>query len=279
MSSFFLDPETGVRYYIGVQQVTIGDRLYVRPTAQTYLDAGLIEVSIDPRPDDRFYVVGNVNNDGTYNFSERSLPDVQATFAGQQETTSRSVLAQSDHVVLEALEAGGPVPADYASYRASVRAVRDANIALIDATASIAELEALVGAQKYVLVDPLDPSLGLQLNTDPYLDTFPLSPDALAGITGTITFHRSGSNLVDGLFRDAAASDPDALTLSGVAPYELTLRLVTNDITLPYVLPEGFKETAGGLGSGTQDVELKYGNTVLAIFSLTTGTGDKIFNF
>lgn len=279
MASFFLDSATGDRYTVGAQQVTIGDRLYVRPTAQTYLDAGLTEVVIDPRPDDRFYVVGNVNDDGTYNFSERPLANVQSSFAAKQETDTRATLAQSDYIAHEALEAGDPVPADWAAYRTDVRAVRDANIALINATTSIAELEALVTAEKYVPVDPLDLSLGYQLNTAAYLDTFPLSPDQLADITGTITFHRSGSNLIDGLFRDAAAADPNALTLSGVAPYELSLRLVTNDLTLSYVLPEGYKETAGGLGSGTQDVELKYGDTILATFSLTTGTGDKIFTF
>lgn len=98
--------------------------------------------------------------------------------------------------------------------------------------------------------------------------------------SGTITFHRSGSNLIDGLFRDASASDPNALTLSeGWVPDQFTLRLVSSDITVPYVLPEGFKETAGGLGSGTQSVELKVGSVLIATFSLTTGTEDKIFTF
>lgn len=279
MASFFLDTATGDRYYTGVQQVEYSGRLYIYPTSQTFIDLGFTEVTIDDRPDERFYDVGPLQNDGSFVSTPRPLVEVQEFFSEQQESSSREFLAKSDYIVLEALESGGTVPADYAAYRTEIRAVRDSNIALIGGTVSIPELEALITAPKYVAVDPADPSLGLQLNTNPYLEVLPLGPDEIADITGTITFHRSGSNLIDGLFRDAAAADPNALTLEGVNPYDLTLRLVTNDITLPYVLPEGFKEVAGGLGSGTQDVELKYGDTILATFSLTTGTADKIFTF
>ena len=250
MASFFLDTATNIRYTVGVQQATIGGSIYVRPTAQTYLDLGLTEVTIDPRPDDRFYAVGGVEDDGSYKFSERDLADVQESFASQQTSDARATLAQSDFYVLEAFESGGSVPADWLAYRNDVRAARDANIALINAAASISELEALVSAQKYVPVDPADPSLGLTLNTAAYLEPAPLDPDSLAGISGTMTFHRSGSNLINGLFVDANATDPDTRTLSGVSPYELTLRLVSSDTLLTYELPEGYKATAGELGSG-----------------------------
>lgn len=269
MASFFLDTATSNRYFTGVRQVVIGANLYVRPTAQTYLDLGFTEVTIDPRPNDKFYVVSDVNDDGTYNFTPRDLATVKESLVGEQTQNTKVALQNSDTVVVEALEAAAPVPADWASFRTNARDARDANIVAINGAADIGALEALYTAPQYVLVDPLDPSLGLQLNPAAYLSPIPLNPDQLGIISGQITFHRSGGNLIDGVFD----------SIDGVFEYDLTLRLVTSDTLLTYALPEGFKATAGELQTGSQDVQLEYQGTVLATFTLVTGTQDQVFTF
>jgi len=100
-----------------------------------------------------------------------------------------------------------------------------------------------------------------------------------SGIFGTITFTRTTTNLTTGRFVDTSAPDPAADTLVGADPTDLTLRLVSSDTTLSYVLPEGFKSTGGTLGSGAQDVELIYDGSVIATFTIPTGTSDHIFSF
>ena len=278
MSSFFLDTSTGDRYYTTAAQVEYGGSIYVRPTASTYTGLGFTEVTIQPRPDSRFYNITALNDDGSWTSTPKDLPTLKTQFKTAATTTMRSVLAGSVEEVLFAFQDGGSIPTDWANFRSGARTARNNRRTKIDAETTVSDLADLVNAQKWILVNPADPADGYQLNPDPYLDPFPLDPDAIAAISGTITLQRNGAALQNALFRDNGATDPNAETIQGVFPYDLTLRLVTNDVTLSYSMPDGYSD-GSQLGTGSQDVELKYNEEVIATFTLTTSTSPQVFSF
>ena len=275
MASFWKDGSNN-RYYVGRQFIYLNNA-YIG-SSSIFTGLGFTEVTIDPKPDERYYIVSGPNDDGTWTSTARDLPTLKEESKVRQTRSMRSALSSSIEEVLFAFQDSGSIPTDWANFRTDTRTARNNQHTKIDAAADNAALEALVEAPKWVLVDPNNEEDGYELNPNPYLDLFPLDPDEIARINGTITIQRNGAALQNAKFRDNNAADPHAQTVLGVWPYDLTLRLVTNDVTLTHAMPDGYSD-ATQLGTGSQDVELKYNDEVIATFTLTTSTSPQVFTF
>ena len=146
---FYLDEQLN-RYYVG-RPFTYNQIQYTKQgaTHATFVELGFTPVSIQSRPDDRFYIVSNVNNDGTYNYEPRDLDELKESFVAQVKEQAHQILSQTDWYVIRALEAGvqgfaNPVPAGATTFRASVRAASDVRCEEIYAAATIEALQALL---------------------------------------------------------------------------------------------------------------------------------------
>jgi len=98
MSSFFLDQATSQRYFVGIA-FSFGGINYTTAgaTADTFKSLGFIEVQIDPRPDDRFYIVnGQCKDDGSWDATPRNLDDLKTGWVGDQDSQQGSILSGSD---------------------------------------------------------------------------------------------------------------------------------------------------------------------------------------
>ena len=186
MASFFLDTTTGKRYYLGVAQVEYNNQYLVRPTAQTYTDLGLSEVVIKSRPDDRFYNVTGPNNYGYYTYSDRELDDVttdgettlglKSQFIAKQKDTANKLLAATDWYVIREIETSESTPSEISTFRAAVRSVCAANIALISGISSCSDLEDLITNPATVQETPGDETSSFIDNSEPHLDVYPDTP-------------------------------------------------------------------------------------------------------
>ena len=185
MASFFIDGN-GKRYSLGVAQVTINDRIYVRPTASTYIDAGLTEVVIGTRPDDRFYIVTGPDNTGTYSSTPREIDDVttdgettlglKSQFIAKQKDSANKLLSPTDWYVTRKIEIGTEVPVAIATFRTAVRAVCDGNGILISDVADTTALEALMNAPAKVQETLDDENSVFIDNSEPHLSNYPEAP-------------------------------------------------------------------------------------------------------
>lgn len=182
MSSFFLDQATAKRYTVG-RPFTHGDTNYTAAgaNAKTFKELGFIEVQIQPRPDDRFYINnGQCKDDGTWDSTPRDLAGLKEGFIAEQKAQQGSILSASDWMVTRKQETGRDIAADWAAYRQAVRDVGDARVAKIKAVKSVARLEALITAPAEVPVDLDDLDAGMKPNPAAHLDPWPLDPDAQA---------------------------------------------------------------------------------------------------
>ena len=182
MSSFFLDQATAKRYAVGRAFIYEG-RQYTSAGANPvkFKELGFIEVQIQPRPDDRFYINnGQCKDDGSWDSSPRDLAELKESFVSEQETQQGSILSSSDWLVTRKQETGKDIPADWAAYRQAVRDAGDARVSKIKAVKSIGKLQALINAPAEVPVDLEDPDAGMKPNPDAHLEPWPLDPDAQA---------------------------------------------------------------------------------------------------
>ena len=106
-------------------------------------------MTIQARPDDRFYIVGSVNNDGSYQSSPRDLEELKTSFITALKSNAHSILSRTDWYIIRALEAGilgtpSTVPAGASNYRSQVRSVVDAREAAIAACSTIQELQTVI---------------------------------------------------------------------------------------------------------------------------------------
>jgi hypothetical protein len=154
MSSFWLD-SANTRYTLG-RAFQYNDRQYTKAGAsrETFEALGFTEVTIDPRPDDRFYIVSGPDNTGAYNSSPRDLDELKASFILQENQTARQILSNTDWYVIRMLEGEAmgtptPMPAGLSDQRTSVRALSNARVADIQAATTLEELQ-------YVLETPVD---------------------------------------------------------------------------------------------------------------------------
>ena len=186
MASFFLDTTTGKRYYPGMAQVEYNNQYLVRPTAQTYTDLGFSEVVIGARPDDRFYTVTGPDNTGSYSSTPREIDDVttdgettlglKSQFIANQKDTANKLLATTDWYVLREIETSESIPSVISTFRAAVRSVCSANVALISGISSVSNLEDLVTNPATVQETPGDETSSFIDNSEPHLDVYPETP-------------------------------------------------------------------------------------------------------
>ena len=145
MSSFFLDQATAKRYAVG-RAFIYGDMNYTAKgaSADTFHALGFVEVQVQPRPDDRYYINNsNPKDDGSWDSQPRDLDGLKAGEISQLKSTAASLLAGSDWMVTRKQETGEKVPAGWSQYRAKVRAHSNELEARINAVAVLDDLISL----------------------------------------------------------------------------------------------------------------------------------------
>jgi len=150
MNNFYLSPEGG-RYYLGTQ-FTYEDRIYFG-TVETFASLGFPEVVVQPMPNPTYYTVGNVNDDGSWNYTAKPVADVQASQSAGARSNTFNTLQPSDWYVVRQQENGTPVPADWGSYRQGCRTACETYVAAIGLASTTEELEA-VGSSVYFPPNP-----------------------------------------------------------------------------------------------------------------------------
>jgi hypothetical protein len=151
---FYTSPEGG-RYYLG-RAFTYGDLQYTTAgaTHETFTSLGFTQVILQQRPDDRFYIVSQVNADGSYDSTPRDLNQLKLNFIMQQKNTAKQLLSESDWYVIRAMESDAGVPDDFRDYRISVRAASDSRCAEIFAAETVEALETLIKAPSLLYSTP-----------------------------------------------------------------------------------------------------------------------------
>jgi len=145
MSSFFLDQATSQRYFVGIP-FTHGDMHYTSSgaTAETFADLGFKEVQVQPRPDDRFYIINsNPLDDGSWDATPRDLDQLKQAAIAQDKTTAGQLLSGSDWMVIRKDEIGTAVPPEWEAYRADVRSTCNTREGELLAVKTVEELAGL----------------------------------------------------------------------------------------------------------------------------------------
>ncbi|WGL30777.1 tail fiber assembly protein [Synechococcus phage S-CRES3] len=148
MASFYLDPETGKRFYLR-RPFTHGGINYTKAgaTVATFLDLGFQAVTIQARPSDKYYIVSGVADDGSYQATPRDLDECKESCKSEQKRTANTLLAPTDWMVVRGIEnPGKPVDTAISTYRSAVRDASTTREAEIDAATTIEELEAAMQA-------------------------------------------------------------------------------------------------------------------------------------
>lgn len=110
---------------------------WLRLSTQEERDAiGITEVVEQPRPDDRFYWVTQ-NADGSWTAIPKDLDGLKAAWSAQFKQIGYSMLLPSDWLVVRKAEIGTDIPAEWSSYRESVRTTVALVIGDMEATADI----------------------------------------------------------------------------------------------------------------------------------------------
>lgn len=94
---------------------------------------GITEVAEQSRPDDRFYWVSGMNDDGSYSAIPKDLADLKAEWSDRFKQMAYTMLAPSDWLVVRKQENGTAIPAEWTTYREGVRstcalAIEDLNL-------------------------------------------------------------------------------------------------------------------------------------------------------
>ena len=145
---FYLDTQSNKRYYLG-RAFSYGDLQYTRQGAnhETFTSLGFQQVTIEQRPDDRFYIVSGPDNTGAYSSTARDLDELKTSYIRDAKLTAFNLLKGTDWYIVRQQELGyseAPVPADVTTFRAAVRAAATARCEAIDATTTVEELKTLL---------------------------------------------------------------------------------------------------------------------------------------
>ena len=173
MSTFFLDQATAKRYYIR-RAFTYGDVQYTKAgaTRDTFNQLGFVEVQIQERPDDRFYIVSGPEDTGAYNATPRDLDDLKAYYLQQVDTEQGQLLGCCDWMVTRKAETGQGLAPEWQQYRDTVRLTGPQRQDQINQCTTVAELEALLTTPAEVA----DEDGAVVVNTDPHLVPWPEQP-------------------------------------------------------------------------------------------------------
>lgn len=141
---FYLSPGQVRHYerrpftYKGVQYTKQG------ATRAKFLELGFTEVTLQARPDDRYYIVSGPDNNGAYSATERPLDELKASAVSKLKEQANALLRGTDWQVVRGVEnPGKPVSQSITDYRAAVRAACDVGEASVLACTTVAELAAL----------------------------------------------------------------------------------------------------------------------------------------
>ena len=115
---------------------------------------GITEVTLQPRPDDRFYWVSGPDDNGDYTAIPKDLAGLKTSWTGQFRQTAYTLLATSDWMVVRKQENDTPIPADWTSYREAVRTTCALAITDMEATTEIEAFIASVTSVQW----PRDPN-------------------------------------------------------------------------------------------------------------------------
>ena len=145
---FYLDSNTQKRYTIG-KPFTYNGIQYTKAgaTHDTFVSLGFTQVIIQPRPDDRFYVVSGPDASGAYSATERDLEELKTQYVRDTKLRAFQLLKGTDWYIVRQMELGyseAPVPVDVTTFRAAVRAAATAHCDAIYATTTVEELAALL---------------------------------------------------------------------------------------------------------------------------------------
>lgn len=110
---------------------------------------GIVEITEQPRPDDRYYWVGD-NGDGTYTTTPKDLDVVKAMKVSEVKQAAGSILSQSDWKVIRATETSTPLTPEFLAERQAIRDKSNTFEAQIAACTSVEELSQL----SFQWVDP-----------------------------------------------------------------------------------------------------------------------------
>ena len=112
-------------------------------SAEEKASIGIEEIIEESPPDSRFYKWSQ-NKDGTINSSEKPVQTVKDSFVDQIKNTQNSLLSSTDWVIIRKADSGKAIPADFQTYRDSIRAKGDEMEAAVTGAGSIAQLEVLL---------------------------------------------------------------------------------------------------------------------------------------
>jgi hypothetical protein len=147
---FYLDTNTQKRYRIGTP-FTYNGIQYTKAgaTHAKFISLGFVQVIVQQRPDDRFYVVSGPAADGSYSATERDLAELKTQYIRETKRMAFQMLKATDWYVVRMMELGyneSPVPVDVTTFRAAVRSVSDVRCGQIEGMTSVSDLEALIKA-------------------------------------------------------------------------------------------------------------------------------------
>jgi hypothetical protein len=112
---------------------------------------GIVEITWEPRPDDRFYWVQE-NMNGTYTTMPKDLTQLKATFTAQVDQIAYSLLLPTDWMIVRKAETNVAVPDATTTYRAAVRADALANRTAIVNSTTVEELIAAISSFTWPVV-------------------------------------------------------------------------------------------------------------------------------
>ena len=170
---FYLSPE-GDRYYLG-RAFNYGEYQYssAGATHDKFVELGFTPITIEPRPDDRYYIVSGPDSTGAYSSTPRDLDQLKLSKILEQKQTARQLLQPSDWYVIRYAELEIETPAEWTAYRANVRATADLHCDQIAAVTTVEELKALMAAPAEVPENPGDIDSAMIDNPDPHLEPWP----------------------------------------------------------------------------------------------------------
>ena len=143
--TFYLDPKGG-RHNVG-RPFSYNEINYTSAgaTAETFLELGFKEVTPDPRPDDRYYIVNSYpDENGHWDVQPRDVDELKAAEVASVKQTCSSLLSPTDWQVIRQTETGEPMSPEVVEYRKNVRAANNANEDAVNKCSSIEDLQALV---------------------------------------------------------------------------------------------------------------------------------------
>ena len=135
-------------------------------SADEKADRGLVEITVQPKPDEKFYWVTGPNKDGTWTSTERAIENVnevdsdgtalldkngnqivtkglKSQYISQTKTTQGSLLFQTDWAYIRKADNGTDIPSDIQTYRNAVRSAAETIETKITNCSTMDEFQAL----------------------------------------------------------------------------------------------------------------------------------------